>query len=272
MFANKDSLDSIYHFLPPKGEHSLKTTISMNDYQDLLEKYQALQKIHQNLQDDHQHLQKAYQALQEGLHSFVKASTETYNLLAQLVKDQKLLPGNELAVMAVNNMQKLKEEKDPIDLLHLLEAYKRQLIKPIGNGFKTRPPATGTEERVIPRALTKVNLRANQIIEYTKQKLETAKERVQVTSMEVRHYLAGLEGKAPNRRDAIRALQRAAQIFPALDYGAIPNDKRGVKRLTLTKDHCPDILSDQDKKRYHLRQAREEEIRQIFFKQEVSRA
>lgn len=202
----------------------------------------------------------------------MKDTAEIHNLLVEIITTQKVLPQKQIAETSVNNMKNVMAEKDPITRFHLLHAYIRGHIKHITEALKARPPATGEGEEVKRRAITKVMLRAQQLVEYTKQKLETAKERVQVTSIEARHYLAGQEGKAPNRRDAIRALQRAAQIFPALSYGAVPNDRRGLKRITLEKDHCPDILSDQEKKRYHLRQAREDEIRQIFFKQEVSRA
>lgn len=202
----------------------------------------------------------------------MKDTAEIHNLLVEIIASQKVLPQKQIAEASVNNMKKVMAEPDPITRFHMLHAYIRSHIKHISEALKARPPATGEGEEVKRRAITKVMLRAQQLVEYTKQKLETAKERIQVTSIEARTYLAGQEGRAPNRRDAIKALQRASQIFPALSYGAVPNDRRGVKRLTLEKDHCPDILTDQDKKRYQKRQAREDEIKEVFFKQEVSRA
>jgi len=199
----------------------------------------------------------------------VKASTESYNLLAQLVRDQKLLPGNELAEMAVNNMKMLKEEKDPIDLLHLLEAYKRQLIKHIDNGFKARPPATGTEEQARPRALTKIQLRAQQLVNHMKELGGGVKKRVQLTSSQAREYLAGVEGAPVSRRDCLRAFQRACQIFPAIDMERVQGDLRGTRRLALSVEDLHSDFSDKPECRSQRLQARQDEVRMIFFKEGV---
>lgn len=235
-------------------------TIPMKDYLDLMEKHQALQKAHQDLQDDYQHLQRAHQDLQEGLQGFVKASTETFNLMAQVIRDQKLLPVKELSELAVNGMSRLREQESPIDMLHLMEAYKRQLIKHIDTGFKARLPAAGTEEKARPRAITKIQLRAHQLVDHIKELGSGAKKRVQLTSSQARTYLAGVEGKAPSRRDALRALERASQIFPAISYGAVPGDLRGTRRLTLEKDDLPGVEAQGPEKCVKRQRSKMEEV------------
>jgi len=58
---------------------------------------------------------------------------------------------------------------------------------------------------------------------------------------QAKEYLTGLEGAQPSRRDVIRALQKAAQLCPALDLGRVPGDLRGTKRLTADKEALDDI-------------------------------
>lgn len=170
-------------------------------------------------------------------YAIVKDTVEVYNLLAEILGDQKLLKTKELAALTTDNMKALQAEKDPVARIFLLHAYIRQLIKKLGEGFKARTPAVAEQAR--PRAITKILLRAHQLVSYTQEKLQQAKEKVAVTSTEARTYLAGIEGETLSRRDALRALQRAAQIFPAITFSSVPGDQRGTKRLTLQKDDLP---------------------------------
>jgi len=197
--------------------------------------------------------------------AFMKEAADVYNLLAGIIQDQKLIPQRDLARQTADRMRKLQQETDPIARFYLLFAYIKQNIKQIAEGFKARPPAQGSGEAARPQALTKIMLRAQAIAGRIKEAAGQAKAKISFTSSQAKEYIAGLEGQQPSRRDVIRALQRAAQIFPALDLGAVPGDLRGTKRLTLdVKDLTDYDFKPQSSKRCQRLQEREEELREIF--------
>jgi len=175
----------------------------------------------------------------EEVQALLKELTGIYNLLAETISEEKLMGPRELAQATEKAMKSIKAEHHPISKLLLICAYTRQLFTHIKNGLKTRPPARGDERMAKPQALTKIKLRALQLIDYVQQKLQ-GKEKALVTSTEARAYLAGQEGKAPSRRDTLRAFRKATQIMPAIDLEKVPNDLRETKRLTLQKENLQD--------------------------------
>jgi len=201
----------------------------------------------------------------EDLQSLMKESIEIYNLLAEVIQDQKLLPQKDLARLTADRMKNLQQEIDPITRFFMLFAYIKQSIKMIAEGFKARPPAQMSVETIRPRAITKIMLRAEAIIGRISEIASQAKSQVSFTSSQAKEYLTGLEGVQPSRRDVIRALQRAAQLCPALDLGRVPGDLRGTKRLTADKEVLTDIdFKNPPSNRIQRLHAREGELREIF--------
>lgn len=201
--------------------------------------------------------------------AFLRELTDIYNLLAETISEEKIMGPRELAQATEKAMKSIKAEHHPISKLMLICAYCRQLFTHIRNGLKTRPPARGDEGKAKPQALTKIKLRALQLIDYVQLKLQ-GKEKALVTSTEARTYLAGQEGRAPSRRDTLRAFKRATQIMPAIDLERVPNDLRETRRLALDRDSILSIDPDPEikTKSSHWQQSRMDEIRMIFFKEE----
>jgi hypothetical protein len=205
----------------------------------------------------------------EEVQALLRELTGIYNLLAETISEEKLMGPRELAQATEKAMKSIKAEHHPISKLLLICAYIRQLFTHIRNGLKTRPPARGDEMKAKPQALTKIKLRALQLIDYVQLKLQ-GKEKALVTSTEARTYLAGQEGKAPSRRDTLRAFKRATQIMPAIDLERVPNDLRETRRLALDKDSILSIDPNPEvkTKSSHWQRSKMEKIRMIFFKEE----
>ena len=159
----------------------------------------------------------------------------TYNLLNDLLKDQGILRGRELAELNTRATQSLKSEKMPMSKINLLNAFIRQQITHIKKALQARPPAKATNEGRISQAITKIQLRALAIIEHINVMAEGKKE-VAFNSSQARQFLAGREGKPPSRRDAIRALWRVGKICPTLVCDHTPNDGRQTMRLIAKVD------------------------------------
>ncbi len=192
---------------------------------------------------------------------------QVYDTLNEVLKDNGILRGRELAEMNVKNSKAVKAEKSPIGKLSLLNAYIKKEIWHIRNGLKTRPASAPTEEGKIRQAITKIQLRASAIVDHVKI-IAQGKKEVAFTSCQARDFLSGKEGKPPSRRDTIRALKRAEKICPALACGHTPNDGRQTTRLTATVDDLKrsDIIKIE--RNCDTRQrSRMDELRIIFFKE-----
>jgi hypothetical protein len=200
--------------------------------------------------------------------ALMKDSIEIYNLLAEVVRSQKILQQKELAKLTADNMKKLQQEPDPIIRFFMLHAYIRQLIKHVAEGFKARPPAVGSGDQAKPRAISKILLRAEAIVGRVKEMACQVKKEVSFTSSQAKEYIAGMEGAQPSRRDTLRALRRASLICPALDFAAVPGDLRGTKRLILDKTGLAnmgfEVNSPEGLNRCQRERIREKEIREIF--------
>jgi hypothetical protein len=191
---------------------------------------------------------------------------ETYNNLNELLKDQGILRGRELAEMNARVRQAVNAEKNPLGKLHLINAYIRQQIGHVKKALQARPPTAPTNEGQIRQAITKIQLRAISIIEYIKT-LAEGKDKIALNSSQARQFLAGREGKSPSRRDAIRALKRAEMLCPALSCTHTPNDGRQTIRLTAKGEALKDfeIIKINDE-RSRWQRLRMEELHMIFFK------
>jgi hypothetical protein len=196
----------------------------------------------------------------------------TFNSLNDLLKDQGILRGRELAELNTRATQAVKAARSPMEKLLALNAYIRQQIGHVRRAMQARPSTTPIEQGVIRQAITKIGLRALAIVEHVKIIAEGKKE-VTFNSAQTRDFLAGREGKPPSRRDTIRALRRAEKLCPALLCGHTPGDGRLTMRLTARADdlkHSDIIKYDRDQAQRQ--RSRMEEIKVIFFKEGVRHA
>ena len=152
----------------------------------------------------------------------------TFNSLNDLIKDNGILRGRELAELNTRASQAVKAARSPMEKLLILNAYIRQQMGHIGRTMKARPNTTPTDQGVIRQAITKIQLRAVAIVEHIRTIAEGKKE-VAFNSAQTRDFLAGREGKSPSRRDAIRALRRAEKLCPALRCGHTPGLRRNCQ-------------------------------------------
>jgi len=196
----------------------------------------------------------------------------TFNSLNDLIKDNGILRGRELAELNTRANQAVKAARSPMEKLLILNAYIRQQIGHVGRTMKARPPTTPTDQGVIRQAITKIQLRAVAIVEHVRTIAEGKKE-VAFNSAQTRDFLAGREGKPPSRRDTIRALRRAEKLCPALLCGHTPGDGRQTMRLTAKADDLKDSeIVKEDRNSIQRQRSRMEELRIIFFKEGVRRA
>lgn len=190
---------------------------------------------------------------------------QVYNTLNETLKDAGILRGRELAELNTKASRAVKAEKSPIGKLILLNAYIKQEIKQINDALKDRPAFAQAQEGRIQQAITKIQLRACAIVEHVKA-IGQGKKEVAFNSCQARDFLAGREGKAPSRRDTIRALRRAEKICPALVCGHTPGDGRQTTRVTAKAEDLKIttiIKSDWDTRQ----RSKLDELKVIFFKE-----
>lgn len=181
------------------------------------------------------------------LRALLNSTVELFNLLLDTAREDRIMDTKEAAALLVNAQNTVKNEKGPIQKLILLNTFIKKAYKPIKDAISRRPTANATE--TIIQATTKIQLRAVMLFEHVRTiaKGENRKKDFAFSSPDVRTFLAGKEGQAPSRRDAIRAMEKAEKLFPALTCEHTPNDGRATMRL-ITKvddlDYCTIIKED----------------------------
>ena len=165
------------------------------------------------------------------LQALFNSSVALFNDILDIAREERLLDKKDASALLINTQNSIKNEKSPIQKLVLLNAYIRQAFKPIREAISRRPAANAAE-RII-QASTKIKLRAMMLYEHVKTiaKSENRKKDFAFGSPDIRTFLAGKEGQVPSRRDAIRAMERAEKLFPALKCEHTPNDGRATMRL-----------------------------------------
>ena len=181
------------------------------------------------------------------LQGLYNSSVALFNDILDIAREEKLLDKKDSAELLINAQAAIKNEKFPIQKLILLNAFIRQAFKPIREAMSRRPAANATE-RII-QASTKIKLRAIMLYEHVKTiaKSENRKKDFAFGSPDIRLFLAGKEGQAPSRRDAIRAMEKAERLFPALKCEHTPNDGRQTIRIIARVedlDYCEIIKDD----------------------------
>jgi hypothetical protein len=163
-------------------------------------------------------------------------SIELFNSCLDLIREQKLMNKKDSAKLLIHAEESIKNEKSPVSKLILLNAFIKKALKPIKDTIRSRP-TTHNSENII-QASTKIKLRAVMLYDHIKSlakggKESTRKKDFAFDSRDVRTLLAGKEGQAPSRRDAIRAMLKAERIYPALRCEHTPGDGRQTMRLII---------------------------------------
>jgi len=170
------------------------------------------------------------------LQALFNSSVALFNDILDIVREERLLDKKDSAEILINAQNTIKKEKSPIQKLILLNVFIQKAFKPIRVAISQRPAANATEK--IIQASTKIRLRAMMLFEHVKTiaKSENRKKDFVFGSPDVRTFLAGKEGQAPSRRDAIRAMEKAESLFPALLCEHTPNDGRQTMRIIAKVD------------------------------------
>lgn len=160
------------------------------------------------------------------LQGLLSEMVQTYNLMAELVKDSGILRGRELGRLTGRAQDSLKAAGSAIEKMLLLNAFMRQLLCRLKAHMKAQPRQAGR----IVQVVSKIQARAVKIIDYIQARAEGKKE-IAIDSQETRAMLAG-SGENVSRKECIRAMHRAETICPALECNHRPNDGRRTMRLT----------------------------------------
>ena len=165
------------------------------------------------------------------LQALYNSSVALFNDILDIAREERLQDKKDSAELLINAQNTIKNEKSPIQKLILLNVFIQKAFKPIRVAISQRPAANATEK--IIQASTKIKLRAMMLFEHVKTiaKSENRKKDFVFGSPDVRTFLAGKEGQAPSRRDAIRAMEKAESLFPALRCEHTPNDGRQTMRI-----------------------------------------
>ena len=184
------------------------------------------------------------------LQALSNSAVALFNDILDIAREERLIDKKDSTELLINAQNIIKNEKSPIQKLILLNVYIRKAFKPIREAISRRPAANAAE-RII-QASTKIKLRAVMLYEHVKTiaKGENRKKDFAFSSPDVRLFLAGKEGQAPSRRDAIRAMEKAEHLFPALKCEHTPNDGRATMRLVAKVDdldYCTIIKEDRER-------------------------
>jgi hypothetical protein len=164
----------------------------------------------------------------------------THNQIAEMIRDAGILRGRELSKMVTRASDSLKATRAPMEKLQLLNAYIRQLLTKIRDALKSRPEEGGK----IIQVLSKIQARAIQIVDYIKTTIRDdplRRKEIALDSQQARILFSGAGGEPVSRKETIRAMKRAENIWPALNCGHRPNDGRQTTRLTAKVEELKDV-------------------------------
>ncbi len=162
---------------------------------------------------------------------------QTYNQIAEIVRDAGVLRGPELARVTEHNNKALMAERSPITKLLLLNAYIRQHLARIRDALQTRPAEGGKVVQVV----SKIAARAIQIVEYVKTIAQDShRKEIAIDSGQARLLFSGAGGEPVSRKETIRAMRKAEALWPALQCGHRPNDGRQTMRITAKVEELKD--------------------------------
>ena len=168
----------------------------------------------------------------------LKEAVDFFNQTAALVEEAGVLRGRELARWIGKASASLEAIGSPTEKLMLIFAYLRQLLAKLREALKARPQEGGKVMQVV----SKIQARAIQIIDYLKVTIQEGPHRKEIAldSQQARILFSGAGGEPVSRKETIRAMRRAAVLWPALRFGHRPNDGRQTTRLTARVDDLQD--------------------------------
>jgi len=102
------------------------------------------------------------------LQAFFDDLIQVYNNLNEVLRESGIMRGRELAELNSRASNAIKNERSPLGKLLLLNAYIKQEIAIIQKGLKDRLRSSSGEEGQIRQAITKIQLRAQAIVEHIK--------------------------------------------------------------------------------------------------------
>jgi len=171
--------------------------------------------------------------------NIIKDLADTYNQVAEMVRDAGILRGHPLAKMVTRASDSLKAVGSPTEKILLLNAYLRQLLGKIRDALKNRPEEGGK----IIQVLSKIQARAIQIVDYIKTTIQDdplRRKEIALDSQQARILFSGAGGEPVSRKETIRAMRRAEALWPALRCGHRPNDGRQTMRLAAKVEELKD--------------------------------
>lgn len=171
------------------------------------------------------------------LQGLLKELVQTYNQIAEIVRDAGVLRGPELARVTEHNNKALMAERSPTTKLMLVNAYIRQHLARIRDALQSRPAEGGKVVQVV----SKIAARAIQIVEYIKTiAQDTPRKEIAIDSGQARLLFSGAGGEPVSRKETIRAMKRAEALWPALQCGHRPNDGRQTMRISAKVEELKD--------------------------------
>jgi len=171
------------------------------------------------------------------LQSLLKTLVETYNQIAEIVRDAGILRGPELARVTEHNNKALIAERSPLTKMLLLNAYIRQHLTRIRDALQSKPSEGGKVVQVV----SKIAARAIQIVEYIKTiAQDSPRKEIAIDSGQARLLFSGAGEEPVSRKETIRAMKRAEALWPVLQCGHRPNDGRQTMRITAKVEELKD--------------------------------
>ncbi len=164
------------------------------------------------------------------LQGLLSEMIETYNLMAEMVKDVGVLRGRELARLTARAQDSLMAARSPIEKGLLLCAFTRQLLSRLREALKSRPAEGGK----VVQVCSKIMARAIKIIDHIKvvARDDPKRKEIALDSSHARVLFSGADGEHVSRKEIIRSMKRAERLWPALLCSHRPGDGRKTMRIT----------------------------------------
>lgn len=165
------------------------------------------------------------------LQGLLSEMIETYNLMAEMVKDVGVLRGRELARLTARAQDSLMAARSPIEKGLLLCAFTRQLLSRLREALKSRPTVEGGK---VVQVCSKIMARAIKIIDHIKvvARDDPKRKEIALDSSHARVLFSGADGEQVSRKEIIRSMKRAERLWPALLCSHRPGDGRKTMRIT----------------------------------------
>jgi len=141
--------------------------------------------------------------------------------LNDLIKDNGILRGRELAELNTRASQAVKAARSPMEKLLILNAYIRQQMGHIGRTMKAQAEHNSNRSGSNQAGYYKDPAQGPlPLVEHIRTIAEGKKE-VAFNSAQTRDFLAGREGKSPSRKGRNKGTQKSREALPGASDVAI---------------------------------------------------